>query len=97
MMAKALLSILPPPDIEEVIAITKLHSLAGILTQEVHTSRPFRHPHHTASSVSLIGGGKNPKPGEISLANKGILFLDELPDNPRSCLESYANRSKTAW
>ncbi len=88
MMARALLSILPAPTIEEVIAITKLHSLAGELTDEVHLERPFRAPHHTASSVALIGGGRNPKPGEISLANKGILFLDEFPEYTRSCLEA---------
>lgn len=88
MMARALLSILPVPSTEEVIAITKLYSLAGELTEEIQTARPFRTPHHTASSVALIGGGKNPKPGEISLANKGILFLDELPEYTRSCLEA---------
>lgn len=88
MMARALLSITPLPTKSEIIAITKLHSLAGELTNEVHISRPFRSPHHTASSVALIGGGRNPKPGEISLANKGILFLDELPEYTRSCLEA---------
>jgi len=88
MMARALLSIMPPPHKNEVVAITKLHSLAGELTSEVCTNRPFRAPHHTASSIALIGGGKNPRPGEISLAHKGILFLDELPEYPRSCLEA---------
>ena len=88
MMARALLSILPSPSKEEVIAITKLHSLAGELTAEVKTTRPLRSPHHTASSVALIGGGRNPKPGEISLAHKGILFLDEIPEYSRSCLEA---------
>lgn len=88
MMAKALLSILPAPSIEEIVAITKIHSLAGELIEDVYTARPFRTPHHTASSVALIGGGRNPKPGEISLANKGILFLDEFPEYSRSCLEA---------
>lgn len=88
MMARALLSILPPPSIEEIIAITKLQSLAGELTEEIQTERPFRTPHHSASSVALVGGGRNPKPGEISLANKGILFLDEFPEYTRSCLEA---------
>lgn len=88
MMAKALLSITPPPSREEIVAITKLHSLAGELTEEVLIGRPLRSPHHTASSVALIGGGRNPKPGEISLANKGILFLDEFPEYSRSCLEA---------
>lgn len=88
MMARALLGIMPAPSKEEVIAITKLHSLAGELTDEVIDYRPFRSPHHTSSSVALIGGGRNPKPGEISLAHKGVLFLDELPEYTRSCLES---------
>lgn len=88
MMARALLSIMPPSTKPEIIAITKLHSLAGELTSEICTHRPFRSPHHTASNIALIGGGKNPRPGEISLAHKGILFLDELPEYPRSCLES---------
>ena len=88
MMARALLSILPPPSQEEIIAITKLHSLGGELTDEIHAHRPFRAPHHTSSSVALIGGGRSPKPGEISLAHKGILFLDEFPEYTRVCLES---------
>ncbi|MDQ5969718.1 MAG: magnesium chelatase family protein [Patescibacteria group bacterium] len=88
MMAKALLGIMPPPSKKEIIDITKLHSLSGELTNEVHAYRPFRSPHHTSSSVALIGGGRNPKPGEISLAHKGVLFLDELPEYTRSCLES---------
>lgn len=88
MMARALLSIMPPATRDEIIAITKLHSLAGELSDEVYANRPFRSPHHTASSIALVGGGKNPRPGEISLAHKGILFLDELPEYPRSCLES---------
>lgn len=88
MMARALLSITPRPTKDEVIAVTKLHSLAGEITDKVATSRPFRSPHHTASNIALIGGGKNPKPGEISLAHKGILFLDELPEYSRACLES---------
>jgi len=88
MMARALLSIMPPATRSEIIAITKLHSLAGELTSEICVNRPFRSPHHTASNIALIGGGKNPRPGEISLAHKGILFLDELPEYPRSCLES---------
>lgn len=88
MMARTLLSIMPPPAKPEIIAITKLHSLAGELSESVLTQRPFRSPHHTASSIALIGGGRNPRPGEISLAHKGILFLDELPEYSRSCLEA---------
>jgi magnesium chelatase family protein len=87
MMARALHGILPPPSEAEIIAITKLHSLAGEAS-DVLLERPFRSPHHTASSISLIGGGKVPRPGEISLAHKGILFLDELPEFPRVTLEA---------
>lgn len=88
MMARALLSIMPEPTSEEIIEITKLHSLAGESTDKVSYHRPFRSPHHTSSNIALIGGGKNPKPGEISLAHKGVLFMDELPEYARSCLES---------
>ncbi|MCB9823001.1 YifB family Mg chelatase-like AAA ATPase [Candidatus Nomurabacteria bacterium] len=88
MMARAILSIMPEPAQEEIIAITKLHSLAGETTDKIATNRPFRSPHHTSSNIALIGGGKNPKPGEISLAHKGILFMDELPEYTRSTLES---------
>lgn len=88
MMARALLSIMPQPTDGEIIEITKLQSLAGESTDQVASGRPFRSPHHTSSSVALIGGGKNPKPGEISLSHKGILFLDELPEYTRSSLEA---------
>lgn len=88
MLAKALLNLLPPLTPSEQIATTKLHSLAGEVDGEIITMRPFRSPHHTASSIALIGGGNKPKPGEISLAHLGVLFLDELPEYPRSCLEA---------
>lgn len=87
MMARALISILPDPSENEVIEITKIHSLAGE-TGESITARPFRAPHHTSSSVALIGGGKIPRPGEISLSHKGVLFLDEIPEFPRATLEA---------
>lgn len=87
MMARALLSILPPPSKNEVVEITKIHSLAGQATEAV-TIRPFRSPHHTSSSIALIGGGKIPRPGEISLSHKGVLFLDEIPEFPRATLEA---------
>lgn len=87
MMAKAIAGLLPSLAPEEIVAITKLHSLAG-LTEDIITSRPFRTPHHTASRVALIGGGTKPKPGEISLAHLGVLFLDEIPEYPRNLLES---------
>lgn len=87
MLAKAILSILPPPSYEEIIDITKAHSLAG-LTAGPHCERPFRNPHHTASAVAVIGGGQHTRPGEISLSHHGVLFLDELPEFPRQILES---------
>lgn len=88
MMARTLLSIIPRPSHDELIAITKIQSLAGELTDDIAQGRPFRSPHHTASTIALVGGGRNPKPGEISLAHHGILFLDELPEYSRSSLES---------
>jgi magnesium chelatase family protein len=87
MLAKAALNLLPHPSSKEKIAITKLHSLSGI-TQEIVHNRPFRQPHHTASPISIIGGGSLASPGEISLAHFGVLFLDELPEYPRSVLEA---------
>lgn len=88
MLAKALTSLLPPPSYDEQVAITKLHSLVGQEVDSIVTHRPFRAPHHTASQVSLIGGGTVPQPGEISLAHHGVLFMDELPEYPRSSLEA---------
>lgn len=88
MLAKTLLSLLPPLTSTEQVATTKLHSLAGEIDDKIIFKRPFRSPHHTASPISLIGGGNKPKPGEISLAHLGVLFLDELPEYPRASLES---------
>jgi magnesium chelatase family protein len=88
MLARTLTTLLPALSPEEQIATTKLHSLAGELIDGVVTKRPFRSPHHTASRVALIGGGSHPKPGDISLAHLGVLFLDELPEYPRATLES---------
>lgn len=88
MLAKALVSILPELNYEEQIAVTKLHSLVGEVTDGIITERPFRSPHHTASQISLVGGGTKPLPGEISLAHCGVLFLDELPEYPRTSLEA---------
>lgn len=90
MMAKRLPSILPPLTLAEALETTKIHSVAGKLTRGSHlmTARPFRSPHHTISSVALVGGGSaHPMPGEISLAHNGILFLDELPEFSRAVLE----------
>ena len=89
MMAKRLPSILPPLTLQEALETTKIHSVAGKLKggSMLMTHRPFRAPHHTISPVALVGGGTNPMPGEISLANNGILFLDEFPEFSRSVLE----------
>ncbi len=88
MLAKALVSLLPPLSPEERIEVTKLHSLAGTLIDEAVTDRPFRAPHHTSSQIAMIGGGARPKPGEVSLAHQGVLFLDEIPEYPRFVLEA---------
>ncbi len=88
MLAKALVSLLPPLSNDEIIEVTKLHSLAGETTEGIIVTRPFRSPHHSASNVSMIGGGRLSKPGEISLAHRGVLFLDELPEYNRATLES---------
>ncbi len=88
MLAKALIGILPPLSMEERIAVTKLHSLAGETDTNTLLHRPLRNPHHTSSHISLIGGGHNPAPGEVSLAHLGVLFLDELPEYPRTSLEA---------
>jgi magnesium chelatase family protein len=88
MLAKALPSILPPLTRPEMLAITHLHSLASQQYDRIVTSRPFRSPHHSASSVAVIGGGSRPKPGEISLAHFGVLFLDELPEFGRATIET---------
>ena len=87
LLAKASANLLPPPSITEQIAITKLHSLNSICTETI-TTRPYRAPHHRSSLTSLIGGGPNLAPGEISLAHLGILHLDELPEFPRDRLEA---------
>ena len=89
MMAKRLPSILPPLTLQESLETTKIHSVSGMMQggTSLITQRPFRSPHHTISSVALCGGGANPKPGEISLAHNGVLFLDELPEFSRDVLE----------
>ncbi len=89
MLAKRLVTILPQMTFEETIETTKIHSIAGTLGKGsgLIASRPFRAPHHTISRVGLTGGGSTPKPGEISLAHNGVLFLDELPEFSRSTLE----------
>lgn len=86
MIAKRIPSIMPPPSLSEYLEILGVYSAAGIMRTKKF-ERPFRSPHHTISDVGLIGGGANPKPGEISLAHNGVLFLDELPEFHRSVLE----------
>jgi magnesium chelatase family protein len=89
LIAKALVGIIPEMYLEEALEVTKIYSIAGMLRegQGIITQRPFRSPHHTVSYAGLIGGGSNPKPGEVSLAHHGILFLDELPEFSRHVLE----------
>lgn len=88
LLAKAAASLLPDLTPAEKVEITKIYSIAGLSKDEIIERRPFRSPHHTSSAVSIIGGGMMAGPGEISLAHKGILFLDEIPEFPRSVLES---------
>lgn len=89
MLAKRLPTILPPLTLDEALETTKIHSIAGILPTDtpIISTRPFRSPHHTASDVSLVGGGPNAKPGEISFAHNGVLFLDELTEFKKNVLE----------
>jgi magnesium chelatase family protein len=88
MLARRLPGILPPPTMPEALEITKVHSAAGLARGGLVTQRPFRAPHHTISASGLVGGGVPPKPGEITLAHFGVLFLDELPEFMRPALEA---------
>lgn len=90
LLAQALPGIMPPLSSEEILEVTNIYSIAGELKNKLSliTERPFRSPHHSASGISLIGGGAWPRPGEISLAHRGVLFLDEFPEFTRSALEN---------
>ena len=88
MLARRMPGILPPLTMEERIEVTKVHSASGEGNGSLVTRRPFRAPHHTVSTSGLAGGGSNPRPGEVSLAHNGVLFLDELPEFGRTTLEA---------
>ena len=88
LLAKSLPTILPKMDQDEILEVMKIYSVAGLINGNLIGERPFRSPHHTTSSVAIVGGGTWPKPGEISLSHRGILFLDEFPEFSRSVLEA---------
>lgn len=88
MLARAFQGILPPLTREEALEVTGIHSIAGELSDKVNSQPPFRAPHHTASHTSLVGGGAHPKPGEVTLAHKGVLFVDEFPEFERRSIDA---------
>jgi magnesium chelatase family protein len=88
MLARRLPGILPPPSFDEALEITQTHSAAGLGSGGLAEERPFRAPHHTVSPQGLVGGGPVPRPGELTLAHRGVLFLDELPEFPRATLDA---------
>jgi len=88
MLARALASILPPLSFDEMLEVNSIHSIAGTLKQDLMVLPPFRAPHHTSSYVSIVGGGVNPRPGEATLAHRGVLFLDEFPEFERRVIEA---------
>jgi len=88
MLARRLPGMLPPPSFEEALEITQVHSAAGVGNGRLATERPFRAPHHTISAQGLVGGGNRPMPGEVTLAHRGVLFLDELPEFSRAAIDA---------
>jgi magnesium chelatase family protein len=88
MLARRLPGILPPPTFDEAVEITRVHSVAGIGSGRLASERPFRAPHHTISPSGLVGGGARPRPGEVTLAHRGVLFLDELTEFDRRAVEA---------
>jgi len=88
MLARALASVLPPLSFDEMLEVNGIHSVAGVLREELLTMPPFRAPHHTSSYVSIVGGGASPRPGEATLAHRGVLFLDEFPEFDRRVIEA---------
>ena len=99
MLAKRFAGILPDMSLEECLETTQIYSVAGMLktNQALVTKRPYRATHHTASDIALVGGGAIPKPGEVSLAHNGVLFLDELPEFHRNALEALRQPLEEGW
>ena len=97
MLSRRLAGILPPLSPEEALETTAVHSAAGVTFETLMAERPFRSPHHTASDVALVGGGSLPRPGEVSLAHNGVLFLDELPEFRRHALEALRQPLEEGW
>lgn len=98
MLARAFPSILPAMELSEILETTRIYSAAGMLSgKRLITERPFRSPHHTASNIAIIGGGNVPKPGEVTLAHRGVLFMDELPEFPRNVLETLRQPLEEGW
>ncbi|MHC4080052.1 MAG: YifB family Mg chelatase-like AAA ATPase [Planctomycetota bacterium] len=99
MMAKALPGVLPPLSADEALEVTRIYSSVGRIgrTEALKTGRPVRAPHHTASAPAVVGGGSIPRPGDVSLAHRGVLFLDEMPEFPRNVLETLRQPLEDGW